>query len=122
MKLRRKSHQHKVDSKNEMMKYFLGIQKYKKITNKNTNRTLKDTKWEKRRSRIKFIYRNYRTSVGEVRGDLFKNQRLQKKLRVAELVKSGQQCQKQKKNPSKEGGRYYPCIFNGELSDEYYTE
>ena len=100
----------------------MGIQKYKKITNKNTNRTLKDTKWEKRRSRITFIYRNYRTSVGEVRGDLFKNQRLQKKLRVADLVKSDQQCQKQKKNLSKEGGRYYPCIFNGELSDQYYTE
>ena len=28
---------------------------------------------------------------------------------VAEVLKSGRQCQKQKKNPSKEGGRYYPC-------------
>ena len=34
---------------------------------------------------------------------------MQKKFHVAELVRSGRQCQKQKRNPSREGGRYYPC-------------
>ena len=34
---------------------------------------------------------------------------MQKKFQVAELVRSGRQCQKQKRNPSREGGRYYPC-------------
>ena len=59
---------------------------------------------------MRVVYRNYRTSVGEVRGNPFKTRaRNSKRFQVAELVRSGRQCQKQKKNPSKEGGRHYPC-------------
>ena len=36
------------------------------------NRTLRDTKWERGRSRIKVVYINYRTPIGEVRGNPFK--------------------------------------------------
>ena len=56
------------------------------------------------------VYRNYKTHVGEVRENPFKTRaRNSKRFRVAESVESGRQCQKQEKNPSKEGGRYYPC-------------
>ena len=36
------------------------------------NITLRNTKWERRRSEIEAVYRNYRTPVGEVRGNPFK--------------------------------------------------
>ena len=36
------------------------------------NKTLKNTKWEKGRRRMKVVYRNYSTPVGEVRGNPFK--------------------------------------------------
>ena len=71
---------------------------------KTKNRTLRNTKWERRRSRARVVYRNYRTPVGEVRGNLFKTRgrNSKKRFQVAELVRSGRQCRKQKKNPIKE--------------------
>ena len=66
------------------------------------NRTLKSTKWERRKSRKKVVYRNYGSLVGEVEINSFKTRTKisTKKFHVAELVKSGRQYQK-KKNPSK---------------------
>ena len=59
---------------------------------------------------MRVAYRNYRTPVGEVRGNPFETRaRNSKKFKVAELVRSGQKCRKETKRPSKEGGRYYPC-------------
>ena len=59
---------------------------------------------------MRVVYRNYRTPSGEVRGNPFETRaRSSKRFQVAELVRSGRQCRKQKKNPSKEGGRYYLC-------------
>ena len=37
------------------------------------NRTLKNSKWERGRSRMRVVYRNYKTPVGEVKGNAFKN-------------------------------------------------
>ena len=65
---------------------------------------------KRKKSKIKVVYMNYRTPGGRIRGNPLKqNQRFQNKFQVAELVKSGQQCQKQKRNPCEEGGRYHPC-------------
>ena len=36
------------------------------------NRSLRNTKWERGRRRMRVVYRNYRSPVGEVRGNPFK--------------------------------------------------
>ena len=39
---------------------------------KTKNRSLRNTKWERGRRRMRVVYRNYRSPVGEVRGNPFK--------------------------------------------------
>ena len=75
-----------------------------KIKNKKKrtkNRALRNTEWERGKIRMRVVYRNHKTPVGEVRRNPFnKKAKNSKRFQVAELV----ECQKQKKNQKKKEG------------------
>ena len=50
-----------------MIKYSWELRRIKNKKRRTKNRTLRNTKWEKGNSRMKVVYRNYRTLVEEVK-------------------------------------------------------